>query len=125
MTALPAFWPFPHFKLKSRVLFSPLNGEEAGDPIDDAKKQHRLRRTACRNWRNKQWHGRIMAFIEILSGESSYIDLSLSPSAMVKLEAAPILFSSPVSTYLPNKMRDEEEEQDISTLGRPEPEEEL
>jgi hypothetical protein len=33
VTALPAFWPFPHFKLKSRVLFSPLNGEEAGDPI--------------------------------------------------------------------------------------------
>ena len=66
-----------------------------------------------------------MAFIEILSGESSYIDLPLSPSAMVKLEAAPILFSSPVSTYLPNKMQDEEEEQDISTLGRPEPEEEI
>lgn len=125
VTALPAFWPFPHFKLKPRVLFSPLNGEEAGDPIDDANKQHRLRRTVCKGWRNKQWRGRIMAFIEILSGESSYIDLPLSPSAMVKLEAAPILFSSPVSTYLPNKMRDEEEEQDISTLGRLELEEEL
>ncbi len=44
---------------------------------------------------------------------------------MVKLEAAPILFTSPVSTYLPNKMQDEEEEQDSSTLGRPEPEEEV
>jgi hypothetical protein len=102
-----------------------LNGEEAGDPIDDVKKQHRLRRTVCKGWRNKQWHGRIMAFIELLSGESSYINLPLGPSEMVKLEAAPILFTSPVSTYLPNKMQDEEEEQDSSTLGRPEPKEEV
>ena len=32
-----AFWPFPHFSSKSRVLFAPLKGEEAGDPIDDVK----------------------------------------------------------------------------------------
>jgi hypothetical protein len=122
VTALPAFWPFPHFKLKSRVLFSPQNGEEAGVPLGDAKKQHRLRRMVCKGWRNKQWHGRIMAFIEVLSGESSFIDLPLGPSAVIKLEAAPMLFSSPVSTFLPDKMLDEEEEQDSTTLGRPEPE---
>lgn len=125
VTALPAFWPFPHYKLKSRVLFSPVNGNEAGEPIDDWKKQHRLRRTVCKGWRNKQWHGRLMAIIELLSGDSSSIDLPLGPSAMVKLEAAPILFSSPISTYLPNKLQDEDEELDVSTLGRPEPEEEL
>jgi hypothetical protein len=124
VTALPAFWPFPHFKLKSRVLFSPLIGEEASAPLDDVKKQHRLRRTVCKGWRNRQWHGRIMAFIELLSDDSSFIALPLAPSAVIRLEAAPILFSSPVSTYLPNKMQDEEEEQDNSTLGRPEPEEE-
>src|SRR5207245_2074422 len=60
VSSIPAFWPFPHFKLKSRVLFAPLNPNEAGDPITDAKKQHRLRRTVCKGWRNKQWHGRIM-----------------------------------------------------------------
>jgi hypothetical protein len=122
VTALPAFWPFPHFKLKSRVLFSTLNGEEAGDPVGDAKKQHRLRRTVCKGWRNKQWHGRIMAFIEALSGESSFIELPLGPSVAVKLEAAPMLFSSPVSTFLPDKMPDDGEEEDSTTLGRPEPE---
>ena len=58
VSTLPAFWPFPHYKLKSRVLFAPLNENEAGDPFDDAKKQHRLRRTICKGWRNKQWHGR-------------------------------------------------------------------
>jgi len=124
VTALPAFWPFAHFKLKSRVLFSPPYGEEAGDPFDDPKKQHRLRRTVCKGWRNKQWHGRMMAFLEMLSGDSSYIRLPLADGAYIRLDAAPILFTPPVSTILPDKFGDEQEEDDISTLGRPDPEEE-
>lgn len=124
VTGLPAFWPFPHFKLKSRVLFAPLNGEAAGDPFDEARKQHRLRRTVCKGWRNKQWHGRMMAFLETLSADSAYICLSLGEKALIKLEAAPILFTSPVSTLLPDKLSDEQEEEDNTTLGRPEPEEE-
>jgi hypothetical protein len=124
VSSLPSFWPFPHFKLKSRVLFAPPIDEDAGVAFDDVKKQHRLRRSICKGWRNKQWHGRIMAFIELLSGETSYIVLPLGASSTIVLEAAPILFSSPVSTVLPNEMSDEDEEQDSSTLGRPEVEEE-
>ena len=124
VSSLPAFWPFPHFKLKSRVLFAPPKADDADVPFDDPKKQHRLRRTICKGWRNKQWHGRMMAFIEMLSGESSYIRLPLGETAFIKLEAAPILFTSPVSTVLPDKLTDEQEEVDTSTLGRPEPEEE-
>jgi hypothetical protein len=124
VSALPAFWPFPHIKLKSRVLFSPPLRDDAGDPFGDARKQHRLRRSVCKGWRNKQWHGRLMAFIEMLSGDSASIVLPLGASAAIRLEAAPILFSSPISTPLPNSMADDDEEQDASTLGRPEPEEE-
>jgi len=124
VSTLPAFWPFPHFKLKSRVLFAPPNGEDAGEPINDAKKQHRLRRSVCKGWRNKQWHGRMLAFIELLSGDSAFIELPLSPTNFVRLEAAPLLFTSPVSTQLPNQMADDAEEEDLSTLGRPDPEEE-
>lgn len=124
VSATSAFWPFPHFKLKSRVLFALPKGDDADNPIADTKKQHRLRRSICKGWRNKQWRGRMMAFIELLSGESAYIHLPLSETAYVSLEAAPILFTSPVSTVLPNKMADEQEEEDVTTLGRPEPEEE-
>ena len=122
VSTLPAFWPFPHFKLKSRVLFSPRNGDKAAEPYDDVKKQHRLRRSVCKGWRNKQWHGRIMAFLELLSADSSFLRLPISPSADIVVEASPVLFTSPVSTYLPDTMRDEDEEADTSTLGRPEPE---
>lgn len=123
VTAMPFLWPFWHFKLKSRVLFSLDNGTPAGLAIDDAKKMHRLRRSICKGWRNKQWHGRMLAFLELLSGESAFIRLSLSPSSALVLEAAPVLFSSPVSTMLPDILGADDEETDLSTLGRPEPEE--
>ena len=124
VTALPASWPFPHFKLKSRVLFSPLSGTEAGAPIDDSKKQHRLRRSVCKGWRNKQWYGRMLAFLELLSQDSAYVYLPLGGQSKIKLEASPILFTSPVSTELPNILGDDQEEVDETTLGRPDPEEE-
>jgi hypothetical protein len=124
VSATPAFWPFPHFKLKSRVLFAPVIVDEADAPIDDAKKQHRLRRTVCKGWRNRQWHGRLHAYIELLSGDEASINLRLADDAVVRVEASPLLFSSPVSTVLPNALADEDEERDDTTLGHPEPEDE-
>jgi hypothetical protein len=125
VSVIPSFWPYPHFRLKSRVLFAPIKDGEAEGPLDDAKKQHRLRRTICKGWRNRQWHGRLLAFVELLSGEASAISLKLAQAAVVRVEAAPLLFSSPVSTVLPAVMQDEDEEVDPSTLGRPEPEDEI
>lgn len=119
VTAMPYFWPFWHLKLKSRVLFSVDNNTPGGLAIDDARKLHRLRRSICKGWRNKQWHGRMLAFLELLSGESAYIRLSLAENAALAIEAAPMLFTSPVSTALPDILDADEEEADISTLGRP------
>jgi hypothetical protein len=124
VSVLPSFWPFPHLKLKSRVLFAPVLDGEADDPLQEAKKQHRLRRTVCKGWRNRQWQGRLLAFLELLSGDRSIIQLELGKAAIVRVEAAPLLFSSPVSTVLPTVLEDEDEEIDPSTLGRPEPEDE-
>lgn len=125
VSATPAFWPFPHFKLKSRVLFANPLGDDADLAIEDPKKQHRLRRSVCKGWRNKQWHGRLLAFLELLCGESAYIDLMLGESSIIRVDACPMLFTSPVSTVLPNKLGEDDEEEDDTTLGRPEPEEEL
>jgi TIR domain len=117
VSANPALWPYPHFKLKSRVLFAELAGKGTGKVFDDADQQHKFRRSVCKGWRNKAWHGRLMAFLELLSGDLSYIDLELSGSASFRLDATPILFTSPVSTVLPDEMSDDAEEQDDTTLG--------
>ncbi|MGD9924789.1 MAG: hypothetical protein AB7V13_25570, partial [Pseudorhodoplanes sp.] len=120
VTGLPNFWPFPPFKIKSRVVFAPPAAEDSGEPFDDARKQHRLRRSVCKGWRNKQWHGRLLAFLELLSGDSAFISLPLAPSAALKLVAQPVIFTSPVSTQLPDALADDQEETDETTLGRPE-----
>jgi hypothetical protein len=119
VTALPATWPFWHLKLKARVLFAADNGTADGLAIDDSRKLHKLRRTICKGWRNKQWHGRMLAFLEILSGESAYIRLRLSAEQDLVIDAAPVPFMSPVSTVLPNVADFDDEETDMSTLGRP------
>lgn len=120
VTALPATWPFWHLKLKARVLFAADNGTPEGLAIDDPKKMHKLRRSICKGWRNKQWHGRMLAFLEMLSGDSAFIRLRLSAEHELVIDAAPVLFSSPVSTMLPNEADADDEETDASTLGRPE-----
>ena len=109
--------------LKGRTLN--LRGGNLQWQVKDDKKQHRLRRTVCKSWRNKQWYGRMLAFLELLSGETAFVPLPLGANAHIKLDAAPLLFTSPVSTPLPDKLGDDQEEEDTSTLGRPEPEEEL
>ena len=121
VTGMPFLWPFWHFKLKSRVLFTVDNGTEDGEAIDDHGKMHRLRRSMCKGWRNKQWHGRMLAFLELLSGDFAYLKLAVSSTNSIVLDATPILFNSPVSTELPDELDADAEETDVSTLGRPEP----
>jgi hypothetical protein len=124
VTGLPYFWPYWHFRLKARVLFAADNATPEGLAIDDPKKMHKLRRSICKGWRNKQWHGRMLAFLEMLSGESAFIRLRLSADQDLVLDALPVLFSSPVSTELPDVAGADDEETDLSTLGRPETDDE-
>jgi len=122
-TATPSFWPYPHFKIKTRVLFAELAGQKsAGAIIDNVGYQFRLRRTVCKGWRNKQWYGRLLAFLEILSGDSAFITLHLSPSEKLRIVSDPISFTSPVTTVLPDEIDDQDEEIDelfLSDLESP------
>jgi hypothetical protein len=117
VSASPWLWPYPHFRVKSRVLFAEFTSGKAGAVFIDADQQHRLRRSVCKGWRNKAWHGRLMAFLELLSGDSAYIDLPLSTSSVLRLDATPVPFTSPFTTVRPDIMADDAEELDASTLG--------
>ena len=114
VSASPEFWPYAHFKLKPRVLFAEFS---SGTVIADVDQQHRLRRSVCKGWRNKQWHGRMMAFLELLSNNASSIELSLSDSSFLRLDAGPIKVTAPVTTPRTDEMGADAEEEDSSTLG--------
>ena len=116
VSAQPSFWPFPHYRLKARVLFSEANGKEKVAPIEDTKVQHRLRRSVCSTWRNKAWHGRLMAFMELLAGESPYVSLPVGDGQFIVLDGMPIQATSPVTARQRNKLGEDGEERDHSTI---------
>jgi hypothetical protein len=117
VSASPEFWPFLHFRLKARVIFSTFENGESGSIIDSSSEQHRLRRSNCTGWRNKAWHSRLMGFLMLLREEGEHILLPLSKSLTLQLEAEPMQLLSMVSTVTPDEQLDDYEEQDISTLG--------
>jgi len=117
VSAAPHFRPFPHFRLKARVLFAELAGKQRGAEFQDAEQQHRLRRSVCKGWRNKAWHGRLMAFLAVISSQQEQVALPLSESVSLTLEAKPVQVTAPVTTALPNDAPEESEERDESTLG--------
>jgi hypothetical protein len=117
VSANVSFWPYPHLKIKSRVIFAEVNDNKTGNVIEDKNKQHKLRRSVCKGWRNKQWHSRLMAFMELLSDDSAYLSLPLGKTSFIKVDATPQMFTCPVTTELPDEMDSDDEEHDISTLG--------
>lgn len=112
------FWPLPHFKLKARVLFAELVGRKAGAVFDDVARQHRSRRTICKGWRNKQWHGRLMAYLQFLANGADELKLPLAPDTYLRVCAIPLTMTAPVSTPVVDAMPEDGEETDLSTLGR-------
>lgn len=117
VNAIPSLFPYPQLRLKARVLFSDIAEANKTIVIPDKRAQFRLRRTVCSGWRNKAWHGRVMAFMELLAGESPYVDLAVGPGTSVTLDAMPIQFTSPVTARQANRQSEDAEETDDTTLG--------
>jgi len=90
VSVIPSLFPYPHFKL--------------------------LRRSVCSGWRNKAWHGRVMAFMELLAGESPYVAMPVGGGQHILADALPISFTSPVSTRQTNYLGEDAEEKDLSTV---------
>ncbi len=116
VTVIPSLWPEPHLRFKARVLFSTLAGQKAGD-IFDKDKQHSLRRSVCKGWRNKAWHGRLMAFLQFVALGKASIEVPLARGVSFILAARPLEVTAPVTTELPDALDEDVEEQDDSTLG--------
>ncbi len=122
VSAIPNLYPFPHFRLKARVLFSDLkenaksDEDRQGDVIDDKERQHRHRRSDCKGWRNKAWHGRMMAFLELMAGADPYISLPVGAGGDLLLNVMPIQMISPVTTPIVDDDEDADEA-DPSTLA--------
>ncbi len=89
VTAPSGIMAFPTFQIEVACFIRGSEGQRGRRRTQRSQEQHRLRRTVCKGWRNKQWHGRLLAFLELLSGEGSSINLRLAENASVALKHHP------------------------------------
>ena len=118
ISAQPSLFPWPHFRMKARVLFSEKH-KGTLKVIGEKKDQHRLRRSICSTWRNKAWHGRLMAFLELLAGDSPYVDLPVGGGGSITVDAMPVQVTSPKTARQVFVQNEEAEEEDLTTLSGP------
>lgn len=116
VSAIPSLFPYPHLKLKARVLFSQLSPSEKSNSINDHRAQHRLRKSMCSGWRNPVWNGKLMAFVKKLSGENPFFELPLGAGVSVTLDSMPIQVISPVTAGQINQLNQFDEENDETRI---------
>jgi hypothetical protein len=89
---VPSFDDPWRIELKAAVIFT----DEAGVPIADAGKAHRLRRGFCKNWWNEQWRTLTRAFLAVAAEGREEFVLPVGTNRAIVLAAVPIQFESPV-----------------------------
>ena len=117
VSVTPSLFPCPHMRLKTRVLFSDIDKQNKPVVISDTERQFRLRRSICSVWRNKAWHGRLMAFMKLLAGDNPYVDLAVGSNVSIILDAMPMQFTVPVTARQTNLLGEDAKESDVTTLG--------
>ena len=87
-------------RLFEGMLFSDQLNGDAGPPFEDTQKQHALRRSICSGWRNKAWHGRLMAMLELLSGETDNIRVADKIGGILTMKSAEGAKRMPFKYYI-------------------------
>lgn len=82
-----------HYVIKSHIIFT-WDGQSI---IDKDSIQHRGRRKQGKNWWNKHWREKLLAFISIFGDEKNNIKIMVSEQKFIVVSSLPILFESPVS----------------------------
>lgn len=95
--------------------------------IDSDRTQHTARRKKGKGWHNKEWFNRLSAMMKHLADENGFFNLTLGSQEFAQVQTEPLLFTSPVTYQEPQKLKAEEEEENIesSLLEYSEPEKEI
>ena len=102
-------WPIQHLRLYPKLIFS----ENGVDPIDNAGRMHRLRRSFAKSWRNARWRDMLSAFLWWLSGGQAAIKLSVSENHLLVLDLPPLAFQSSISVMHAGEAPPDDDDPDI------------
>lgn len=87
--------PFPRFVFRHHVIFT----DDGQKPWQSAERMHKARRSVCKNWWNREWRDRLLAFCSQMSDHSGMLRLPVSRDLFIAVTMKPMDFVSPW-TYL-------------------------
>ena len=90
--AVPVLTNLHHFTLKPHVVFT----EDGRTPLESVARMHALRRGFCKNWWNDRWRDLIVAFAAWFAQGEKTIEIRMSETASVSLDAKMMELISPV-----------------------------
>ncbi|TAM43576.1 MAG: toll/interleukin-1 receptor domain-containing protein [Gammaproteobacteria bacterium] len=85
------------FSFTPHVIFS----EDGREPLTDAARAHRIRRSFCKSWWQDRWRDLMLAYLAHVAGDKETIELPLSESLNLGVKSRPVMFTSPVTAALP------------------------
>ena len=88
--------PFPRFALRYHVIFT----DDGETPWSSARRMHKARRSVCKNWWNREWRDRLLAFCaQIGEGQPTYA--FPTGGAELTMTMRPMRFISPWTYFDP------------------------
>ena len=94
----PQIYPFPRIVLRHHVVFT----DDGQAPWKNTDRMHRARRRVCKNWWNKEWRDRLLAFCAQIGAGEDKLELPTG-GQNIQITMAPICFTSPYSYYEDDK----------------------
>jgi hypothetical protein len=82
--------PVRHVRVRGRVIFT----SDGKEPIGDARRLHRQRRSFCKSWRNDKWRDLLSAFWFWLADGAAFVDVPLGEEVAMRLQLPPLSFEA-------------------------------
>jgi hypothetical protein len=92
-----------------RVVFT----ADGHNPLGDAKRLHRLRRSFCKSWRNDKWRDLLLAFWYWLAEGASFIDTPMGEGVALRLRLPPMIMDAPFGIDSPDDITESSDDEEI------------
>ena len=82
--------PVRHVRVAGRVVFT----SDGHNPLGNAKRQHRLRRSFCKSWRNDKWRDLLLTFWFWLAEGGAFFEVPMGEGTAMRLMLPPMMFEA-------------------------------
>jgi len=106
--------PVRHIRIAGRVIFT----TDGSEPIGDAKRLHRTRRSFCKSWRNDKWRDLLLTYWFWLTEGADFVDIGMGDGVTMRLRLPPMGFDAAFGIDVIDDQESDAEQQDESDSGR-------